>query len=79
MCLLLLPILLLNISSRKQSILILKIMRGVLLFIKVIFYSIPFPFSKDMLNYFIYAENMVTNVANKTTEEGENHFTMMVP
>lgn len=32
-----------------------------------------------MLNYFIYAENMVTNVANKTTEEGENHFTMMVP
>lgn len=39
----------------------------------------PFPLSNDMLNYFIYAENIVMDAANKTTEEGENHVTMMVP
>lgn len=50
----------------------LKIMR-IFLFIKVIFY---FPFQWTLLNYFIYAENIVMNVANKTTEEGENHFRM---
>lgn len=38
-----------------------------------------FPLSKDTLNYFILEENIVMNAANKTTEEGENHFTMMVP
>lgn len=52
-------------------------MRGVLLFIKVIFYSIPL--FEGHVNYFIYAENMVMNVANKTTEESENHFKLMAP
>lgn len=50
----------------------LKIMRF-FLFIKVIFYS---PFQWALLNYFIYAENIVMNVANNTTEEVENHFRM---